>query len=75
VKVPLVIPGPAGLPADIIDKVNRAVAKSLEQPQVLRQLEQDSVQAKVMSPAETTQFVRSEVQKWVPFVRRTLGAN
>lgn len=66
---------PAGLPADITEKVNRAVGKSLEQPQVLKQLEQDSVQAQAMSAAETTQFVRSEVEKWVPFVRRTLGAN
>lgn len=66
---------PAGLPADITEKANAAVAKALAQPQVLKQLEQDSVQAQTMTSAETTQFVRSEVEKWVPFVRRTLGAN
>ncbi len=66
---------PAGLPGEIADKVNRAVAQSLEQPQVRRQLDQDSVQGGAMTPAEMTRFVRSEVDKWVPFVRKTLAPN
>jgi tripartite-type tricarboxylate transporter receptor subunit TctC len=66
---------PAGLAPDIVDKVNRAINKSLEEPQVIKQLQQDAVQAKAMTPAEVTQFVRSEVDKWVPFVRAAIKTN
>jgi tripartite-type tricarboxylate transporter receptor subunit TctC len=63
---------PAGLAPDIVEKVNRAINASLDQPQVLKQLQQDAVQTKAMSPDEVTRFVRSEVEKWLPFVRTTI---
>lgn len=70
-----VLSAPAGLPADIVDRVNDVINKSLDQPQVRKQFEQDFVQAKRMTPAETAQFVRGEADKWIPFVRTTLGTN
>jgi tripartite-type tricarboxylate transporter receptor subunit TctC len=60
---------PAGLPKDIADKVNAAVNKSLDLPQVRKQLDQDGVEGKPMTPAETAQFMKSEVDKWVPVVK------
>ena len=65
---------PAGLPKDIIDKVNAAVNKSLDLPQVRKQFELDGVQAKPMTSAEVTQFVRGEVDKWGAFVGAMLEA-
>jgi tripartite-type tricarboxylate transporter receptor subunit TctC len=65
---------PAGLPKDITDKVNAAVNKSLDLPQVRKQFELDGVQAKAMTSAEVTQFVRGEVDKWGPFVGAMLEA-
>jgi tripartite-type tricarboxylate transporter receptor subunit TctC len=66
---------PAGLPENITEKVNAVVNKSLDQPQVRKQLEQDFVQSKNMTPAEVSQFVRGEAEKWIPFVRTTIGPN
>jgi len=62
---------PAGLSKDITEKVNAAINKSLDLPQVRKQLDQDGVEGKPMTPAEVTQFMRSEVDKWVPVVKST----
>jgi tripartite-type tricarboxylate transporter receptor subunit TctC len=61
---------PAGLPRDIADKVNQEVNKSFSLPQVEKQLKQDAVETKAMTPAEVTQYMRSEIDKWGPFVKK-----
>ena len=66
---------PAGLPAEIAERVNAEINKAMDSPQVVRQLDQDGVVARKMTPAETTAFVRSEVEKWAPFVRSVLPGN
>jgi tripartite-type tricarboxylate transporter receptor subunit TctC len=63
---------PAGLPREIAQRVNRAIAESFDLPQVRRQLAQDAVETKTMSPAEVTQFIQAEIDKWVPIARRTI---
>jgi tripartite-type tricarboxylate transporter receptor subunit TctC len=65
--------GPAGLPQEIVEKINSAVNRSLDLPQVRKQLEQEEVQTKAMTPAEVTAFVQSEVSKWVPVVARVVA--
>ena len=61
--------GPAGLPKDIVDKLNREVNKAMELPSVQKQLAQEWVQTKAMTSAEFTQFMTDEVHKWVPAVK------
>lgn len=63
---------PAGLPQEIADKVNRAIAASFGLPQVRRQLAQDAVETKVMTPAEVAQFMQAEIDKWAPIARRAV---
>ena len=65
--------GPAGLPAEIVTRLNTEINKSLELPQVRKQLEQEEVATKAMTPAETTAFLQSEVAKWVPVVARSIA--
>jgi tripartite-type tricarboxylate transporter receptor subunit TctC len=65
----------AGLPAEIGAKVNAEINKAMDSPQVQKQLEQEGVTARKMTPAETTAFMRSEVEKWAPLVRTVLPAN
>jgi tripartite-type tricarboxylate transporter receptor subunit TctC len=65
---------PAGLPADITAQVHRAVAQSLELPQVKKQLAQDAVETKAMAPEELGRFVQSEIAKWGPIARRASEA-
>jgi tripartite-type tricarboxylate transporter receptor subunit TctC len=63
---------PAGLPAEIADKVNGAIAKSFALPQVQRQLAQDAVETKIMTPAELMNVMQAEIVKWAPIARRAV---
>jgi tripartite-type tricarboxylate transporter receptor subunit TctC len=65
---------PAGLPVEVADKINRAVAEAFALPQVKKQLAQDAVEMKMMTPGEVTQFMRAEIDKWVPVARRATQA-
>ena len=66
--------GPAGLPGDIVTKLNRAAVAALERPQMRRQIEQDAVEVGPMSPAEVTRYFASEIDKWHPVIARVLSA-
>jgi tripartite-type tricarboxylate transporter receptor subunit TctC len=65
--------GPAGLPAEIVESLNREVAKAMEQPQIKRQIEQDAIEVKPMSPAEVTSFMQDELARWTPMIKQMLG--
>jgi tripartite-type tricarboxylate transporter receptor subunit TctC len=62
--------GPAGLPRDIVDKLNAAVNKAMDLPEVRKHLESEMVQTQAMTPEQTTAFMQSEVDKWAPTARR-----
>jgi tripartite-type tricarboxylate transporter receptor subunit TctC len=62
--------GPAGLPRDIVDKLNAAVNKAMEQPEVRKHLENEMVQTKAMTPEQITAYMQSETDKWAPVARR-----
>ena len=64
--------GPAGLPNDITRRLNDAVAKMLEQPDVKRRLERDAVETRVMSPEQFTAFVAAEIDKWAPVAKQVM---
>jgi tripartite-type tricarboxylate transporter receptor subunit TctC len=65
--------GPAGLPMEVVDSLNGEIAKAMEQPQIKRQIEQDAIEVKPMSPAELTQFMQSEMARWTPMIKQMLG--
>lgn len=67
--------GPAGLPDDITQRLNAAVAKMLEHPDVRKRLDRDAVETKAMSSEEFTQFVASEIAKWAPIAKRVMRVN
>jgi hypothetical protein len=56
--------GPAGLPPDVTQRLNAAVAAMLELPDVKKRLERDAIETRTMSPDEFTRFVASEIDKW-----------
>jgi tripartite-type tricarboxylate transporter receptor subunit TctC len=61
--------GPAGLPRDIVERLNREVNKAMDVPTVREHLARETVQSRPMTPAEITAFVKDEVDKWVPEVK------
>lgn len=64
--------GPAGLPGDIVQKLNRAVNTAWQTPSVRRRLADDAIMAEPMSPEAVTAFVVSEVRKWGPIAKRVV---
>jgi tripartite-type tricarboxylate transporter receptor subunit TctC len=66
--------GPAGLPADITLKLNQAVARMLADPEVRKRMTRDAIETRTMTPAEFTQFVAGEIDKWVPVAKRVMPA-
>jgi tripartite-type tricarboxylate transporter receptor subunit TctC len=66
--------GPAGLPRDIVTRLNREVVKAMDRPQMRQYIEQNAVETKAMTPAEVTQYFQSEIDKWQPIVARMINA-
>ena len=67
--------GPAGLPNDVTQRLNAAVAKMLALPDVRKRLDRDAVETRVMTSDEFTAFVASEIDKWTPVARRVMPGN
>ena len=61
--------GPAGLPADIVTKVNADVRKALADPTVKERLQNSGNATMDMSPQEFARFVRSEIDTYTKVVR------
>jgi tripartite-type tricarboxylate transporter receptor subunit TctC len=64
--------GPAGLPDDIVTKLNHAVNEAWALPEVERRLKADAVATEAMTPQRVTSFVADEVRKWGPLAKRVV---
>jgi tripartite-type tricarboxylate transporter receptor subunit TctC len=62
--------GPAGLPDEIVQKLNGAVAEVLAMPDVKKRLDDDAIEREPMSPEQVTKFFASEIAKWGPIARQ-----
>jgi tripartite-type tricarboxylate transporter receptor subunit TctC len=58
------VTAPAGVPAPIINKLNKEMVKILKTPAMAERLAIDGAVAVGSTPQEFTQFIRSEVFKW-----------
>jgi len=54
--------GPAGMPAELVDKINKDVNRALSSPDLAAALNKLGTQPLHMTPAEFTAFVRKEVE-------------
>ena len=64
--------GPAGLPDDIVQKLNHAVNAAWAAPALQRRLADDAIMAEPMTPQAVTAFVTNEVRKWGPIAKRVM---
>jgi tripartite-type tricarboxylate transporter receptor subunit TctC len=65
-----IILAPAGTPKPIIDKLNVAINKSLDDPKVIDSLKKAGVDPTPGStPASTGEFVKTEIAKWAPIIK------
>jgi tripartite-type tricarboxylate transporter receptor subunit TctC len=63
--------GPKGLPADTVKKVNAAVDKAKDSPEVQKRLATEAMETEKMSPEDFTKFMASELAKWGPVAKAT----
>jgi tripartite-type tricarboxylate transporter receptor subunit TctC len=66
--------GPAGVPDEIVQKLNRAVGEVLDMPDVKARLDQDAIERESMTPAQVTAFVAGEIAKWGPIAKKYVHA-
>ena len=60
---------PANTPADIVNKLNAAIVKALNQADIKQRLAEQGSDPAGNSPAEFKQFIATEVDKWAAIVR------
>ncbi|MFZ9507707.1 MAG: Bug family tripartite tricarboxylate transporter substrate binding protein [Burkholderiaceae bacterium] len=61
--------GPRGTPADVITRVNGAVASALAEPAIRGRLEGEGAEIQSMRPEDFGRLIRSEHARWVAVVR------
>ena len=65
------ISGPAGMPAEIVQRLNAEIAKALRDPELQNNFRAAGVEATSMGPQELNAFMRTEYEKWGRVVRET----
>ncbi|MBN9081739.1 MAG: tripartite tricarboxylate transporter substrate binding protein [Rhizobiales bacterium] len=71
----LSLSGPRGLPDDITKKLNTELNRIIQTKPLEDHLKRDAFDIQLMSPAQVTQLMKSEYEKWVPAIRQALKIN
>lgn len=61
--------GPAGMPPDLVSRINAEVRKGLETEAMQRQFLLEGIEAPRWDAPTFQRFMRSEIDRWVPLVR------
>jgi len=64
------ISGPAKLPKDIVQKVNREMVAAMSKPEMRERLRHDGLVADPMSVDELRKFIEAEQMRWKPVIER-----
>src|SRR3954468_2440303 len=60
---------PAGVPQDLVNRINSEVSRALASPDVRERLQQVGLDWKANTPGEFAEFLREEVKKWAQAVK------
>jgi tripartite-type tricarboxylate transporter receptor subunit TctC len=61
--------GPRGVPAEVVKRINEAVAEVVNDPAVRKRLVEEGAEVKLMSPQEFGAFMRAENVRWAKVIR------
>jgi tripartite-type tricarboxylate transporter receptor subunit TctC len=61
--------GPANMPKDVVERLNREIVKALANPEAVAQLAKTGVEPHPMSPAEFGKYIEREYQTWGKLVK------
>lgn len=67
--------GPAGLPQDVVARLNSEVRRALEQPDMRERMRHDGIEANSLDAAQFTAFVATELRRWASIVRGSGAKN
>jgi hypothetical protein len=63
--------GPAGMPKDVVDKLNTTIGQALKSKETQDKLAGIGIQTMAMSPEQLKAFMASEVNKWLRLVKES----
>jgi tripartite-type tricarboxylate transporter receptor subunit TctC len=66
--------GPAKLPPDVVERLNREINTVFARAEVRAKLARDAIETEAMSPEQFTRFVTDEIGKWGPLAKAAIGA-
>jgi tripartite-type tricarboxylate transporter receptor subunit TctC len=61
--------GPAGVPSDIVSRLNSEVRRILQLPDVRERLGRDGITPNQLDPKAFTGYVAAEVKRWAPVIK------
>jgi len=61
--------GPRGLPADVVKRLNEAVAEVVNDPAMRKRLVDEGAEIRLMSPQDFGTFMRAENTRWVKVIK------
>ena len=61
---------PAGLPRDIVLKLNAEVRAAMAKPEVIEKLSAEAIEPGNLDPDGFTQFIRDEIARWTPIAQK-----
>ncbi len=67
--------GPAGLPADIVQRLNLEVRRALASADIRARLRMEGTEVNDLDAAQFTEFMRSEIARWTPIVKKSSARN
>jgi tripartite-type tricarboxylate transporter receptor subunit TctC len=62
--------GPAGLPADIVRRVNREIVNTMARPEIERRMREEGMVTQALTPAEFSTLIEAETVRWKPVIER-----
>jgi tripartite-type tricarboxylate transporter receptor subunit TctC len=66
--------GPAGIPKEIVARLNTEIVNALGAAPIRQRLEAEGIETEKMSADEFTNFVASEIAKWTPVAKSVVDA-
>ena len=61
--------GPAGMPAEVVERLNAEVRKALDAPDTRQRLRPEGIEPGKLSAGEFTSFLQAELKRWAPVVK------
>ena len=63
------ISGPAGMPADIVTRLNSEIRRALQLPDVRERLRSEGIEPGTLDVKAVNAFVAAEIERWTPVVK------